>query len=152
MSASAFLYDSNVWVALAFDAHPAHVTAMEAFGAASKVRPAYFCRLTQLSFLRLASTPAILRIYGVSALTNDDVLRIYDGFVASAAVAYREEPSGIAGLWPRLAGRATASPKVWMDAYLAAFAIADGLTLVTTDHAFHAFERSGLDLEVIETS
>jgi predicted nucleic acid-binding protein len=38
-----------------------------------------------------------------------------------------------------------------MDAYLAAFAIADGLTLVTTDDAFDAFKPLGLDLLHVDT-
>ena len=39
------------------------------------------------------------------------------------------------------------SPRVWMDAYLAAFARAEGCTLVTTDGAFKQFE--GLDFLVL---
>jgi len=138
-------------VALAFDAHPAHPMAIEVFGLASKRRPACFCRSTQQSFLRLASTPAILRAYGVSAMTNDDALRTLEGFTASPAVAFREEPRQITILWPGMAKRTTASPKIWMDAYLAAFAIAGGLTFVTTDDAFDAFKLSGLNLMHVET-
>ncbi len=40
--------------------------------------------------------------------------------------------------------RDTASPKIWMDAYLAAFALAGGYQMVTTDAAFKQFR--GLDL------
>ena len=43
--------------------------------------------------------------------------------------------------------RGTASPKLWMDAYLAAFALAGGCRMVTTDAAFKQF--AGLDLELI---
>ena len=151
MSERAFLFDSNVWVALAFDAHPAHDAAREAMGRASDSRPACFCRLTQLSFLRLASTPALHSLYGVSVLTNDQVLRIYNSFTSHAAVAWRDEPATITSLWPRLAACSTPSPKVWMDAYLAAFAIAAGLTMVTTDRDLTAHQRSGLGVVVIDT-
>ena len=48
-------------------------------------------------------------------------------------------------LWHRLAARDTASPKVWMDAYLAAFAMNARLRLVTLDQDFKAFEAQGLD-------
>src|SRR5438067_825254 len=81
----------------------------------------------------LAATPALDRAYAVNPMTNDDVLRIYEGLASHAAVAYREEPHDIASLWPRLARRTTASPNVWMDAYLAAFAITARLMLVTLD-------------------
>jgi predicted nucleic acid-binding protein len=77
-------------------------------------------------------------------------LQVYEGFMSSAAVDYREEPGGISSLWPRLGGRASASPKLWMDAYLAAFAIAGGMTLVSMDHGFHAFKRNGLKLLLMD--
>jgi toxin-antitoxin system PIN domain toxin len=146
-----FLLDSSVWVALAFDAHPAHRRAMEVFVIASDTRPACFCRSTEQSFLRLASTPAILRAYGMSDMTNDDALRTLDGFMRHPAVAYRDEPQGISSLWPRMAKRTTASPRVWMDAYLAAFAITARLTMVTSDNDFTAFKTRGLDLMLIPT-
>ena len=51
-------------------------------------------------------------------------------------------------LWKDLAARGTASPKLWMDAYLAAFALAGEYRLVTTDAAYRQFK--GLDLLVLE--
>ncbi len=44
----------------------------------------------------------------------------------------------------------TASPKLWMDAYMAAFARASGYRLVTTDAAFAQFD--GLDLVLLDSS
>jgi toxin-antitoxin system PIN domain toxin len=149
LSNSAFLFDSNIWVALTFNAHPAHRVALQMFAMTSKARPACFCRATQQSFLRLASTPAILKAYGVSGMTNHDALRTFDGFMANSAVAFRNEPASIASHWPRVAGRPTASPKVWMDAYLACFAMAGELTMVTIDDDFNAFKRHGLDLLLV---
>jgi predicted nucleic acid-binding protein len=49
------------------------------------------------------------------------------------------------GVWRQLAETETASPKLWMDAYLAAFAITGGLRLVTFDKDFRKFENQGLD-------
>ena len=46
--------------------------------------------------------------------------------------------------WAALSG--AASPKLWMDAYLAAFAIESGQQLVTTDTGFRQFK--GLDATV----
>ncbi|HEY5893043.1 MAG TPA: hypothetical protein VIT91_07410 [Chthoniobacterales bacterium] len=57
--------------------------------------------------------------------------------------------TGNDSLWRRLASCDTASPKVWMDAYLAAFAIAGGLRMVTLDHDFKAFVEQGLDLRLL---
>ena len=52
-------------------------------------------------------------------------------------------------LWHRLASRDTASPKVWMDAYLAAFAISGALVVLTLDVDFRIYEEQGLDLVVL---
>ena len=61
------------------------------------------------------------------------------------------EPPGTRELWLELAGRETASPKVWMDAYLAAFAICCDLTLVTLDRDFAAWTPKGLALELLSS-
>jgi predicted nucleic acid-binding protein len=42
-----------------------------------------------------------------------------------------------------------ASPKVWTDAYLAAFAIRHDLELVTIDRDFKNFEKAGLKLHLL---
>jgi uncharacterized protein len=93
-----------------FDAHPRYDAASETLARATDQRPALFCRATQQSFLRLASTPALVRQYGAAGMTNDDALEALNRFLASPTVAYREEPTGLASLWHRLAGRKTASP------------------------------------------
>ena len=66
-------------------------------------------------------------------------------------VAWREEPPGVFGLWCTLAALDSASPKVWMDAYLAAFAIAGGLRMVTLDQDFKNFVPQGLNLHLLNT-
>jgi len=50
-----------------------------------------------------------------------------------------DEPPGTPALWHRLASHDTASPKVWMDAYLAAFAIRGGVRMITLDQDFRNF-------------
>jgi predicted nucleic acid-binding protein len=62
-------------------------------------------------------------------------------------VAWAEEPPGLEPIWKGLAGGSAASPKLWMDAYLAAFAMAGEYQLVTTDKAFKQFKS--LDLLVL---
>lgn len=143
------LFDSSVWVAITFSSHPAHATALSALAEKSVDRPACFCRATQQSFLRLITTPTILAAYGATAMTNSDAVRVHDELRALANVAYRVEPSDIESAWPKLAGRATASPKLWMDAYLAAFAMKADLTLVTTDTGFRQFDD--LNATVLKT-
>ena len=144
------LFDSNVWIAAAFATHPFHQQARTALQDATPAAPAIFCRSTQQSFLRLASTPALLKAYGADGLTNRDALVALDAWLALAKVCEREEPHGTVALWYRLAGRDTASPKVWMDAYLAAFAISGALRFVTLDHDFKTYEARGLDLFLLK--
>jgi uncharacterized protein len=139
------LFDSSVWIASIFTTHPFHEQAQTALHDATPANPAVFCRSTQQSVLRLASTPALLKAYGADGLTNRDALVALDALMALPQVCEREEPPGTVALWHRLASRDTASPKVWMDAYLAAFAISSGLRFVTLDDDFKTYEAQGLD-------
>ncbi len=143
------LLDSNVWVAAIFTTHPAHAAAQQILERATPATPAVFCRATQQSFLRLASTPALLKVYGAEGLTNRDALLALGAWLALAQVAERDEPPGTPALWHRLASLDTASPTVWMDAYLSAFAIAAGLRMITLDRDFKNFVAHGLDLELL---
>ena len=121
------LVDTSVWVAAAFTAHPAHRRAEDALAeAAERGRPC-FCRATQQSFLRLLTTPALLKFYGADGFTNHQALAMYTVLRAKLVAAEMDEPRGMVRIWHRLAVRDHASPKLWMDAYLAAFAISGSL-------------------------
>ena len=61
-----------------------------------------------------------------------------------------DEPRGLETQWKKLAGGPWPSPKLWMDAYLAAFAMAGGYQIVTTDKAFKQFKL--LDLVLLSKS
>jgi toxin-antitoxin system PIN domain toxin len=141
------LADSNVWLALALSKHQFHAAARKWLGRQSARAPALFCRSTQQSFLRLLTTAAVLAPYGVPALSNKTAWRVYEGFRDDERVAWAEEPDGLESTWKRLAGGSQASPKLWMDAYLAAFAMSGEHQLVTTDKAFRQFKK--LDLLVL---
>ena len=146
---SGSLLDTNVWIAAIFTTHPFHESARQVLQEATPADPAVFCRSTQQNFLRLASTPTLLKAYGAEGLTNRDALLTLGGLLALPQVCEREEPPGLLALWHRLASRDTASPKVWMDAYLGAFAIAAGLRMVSLDQDFKNFVTHGLDLDLI---
>ncbi len=143
------LFDTNVWIAAIFPTHGFHREAQTTLQEATAAKPAVFCRSTQQSFLRLASTETLQKAYGAAGLTNRDALAALHALLALPQICEREEPPGTAALWHRLASRNTASPKVWMDAYLAAFAIGGGLSMVSLDHDFKTFEKHGLDLVLL---
>src|SRR5437868_1237271 len=140
------LIDTSVWIAAIFPTHPAHRNAQRILHEATPAEPAVLCRATEMSFLRLASTPALLKVYGAEGSTNRDALIVLQALLAQPNICEREEPPGVLSAWHNLASHDTASPKVWMDAYLAAFAIKGGLRMISLDHDFKSFEAEGLDL------
>ena len=133
-----------MWLALTFSSHPHHTTARRFFATATPRRPACFCRATQQSFLRLATTPTLLQAYAADGFTNLDAVRLIDTLTRLPTIRMLPEPPDIESLWHRLAGLNTASPKVWMDAYLAAFAIRHQADFITLDRDFLNFEKDGL--------
>jgi toxin-antitoxin system PIN domain toxin len=143
------LADSNIWLALALSKHEFHGVA-RAWLEARKSGEALFCRSTQQSFLRLLTTRAVLAPYGIPPLSNQVAWSVYDGLLADERIAWIAEPSGLEAAWKKFAAGSKASPKVWMDAYLAAFAMTGGHQLVTTDKAFKQFK--GLDLLVFSSN
>ena len=142
------LADSNIWLALALSKHEFHAAA-RAWLRERAPREALFCRSTQQTILRLLTTKAVLAPYGIPPLTNQAAWSIYDGFLADERISWVEEPSGLEAAWRKFAGGSKASPKIWMDAYLAAFAKVGGHKLVTTDLGFKQFK--GLDLLVLSS-
>ncbi|MGD9892847.1 MAG: hypothetical protein AB7R89_06445 [Dehalococcoidia bacterium] len=69
---------------------------------------------------------------------------MYEALLADDRIILQaREPAGLERRWKQFAVRETASPKLWMDTYLAAFARTGGYRLVTTDAAFNQFV--GLD-------
>lgn len=141
-----YLFDTSVWLAAIFTTHPFHSVAQRYLQQATPAEPAVFCRSTQQSFLRLASTPALLKAYGATGLTNQDALVALRALMALPQVYEREEPPGTPALWHRLASHNLPSPKIWMDAYLAAFAISGELHLVSLDQDFKKYLTHGLKL------
>lgn len=144
------LCDSNVWLALALSKHGHHTVARDWLESVEEPVSVFFCRATQQAFLRLLTNASVLRPYGNPALTNRDAWSAYEAFLSDDRIDWADEPAGVEPLWKKLAGRPTASPKLWMDAYLAAFALAGRYQMVTIDDAFRQFR--GLDLLVLGPS
>ena len=143
-----FLCDSNVWVALVVDHHAHRQACQDWFDGLGGSDDVFFIRSTQQSFLRLLTTAAVFGRYGSPPLSNGDAWRTYDALLAHPLVAfYEQDPGALSDRWRSFTDRPSASPKLWMDAYLAAFAASAGLAFVTTDHGFRQF--SGLGVVVL---
>jgi len=142
------LPDSNVWLALALAQHEYHHAVAVWLRSLLAGTQLLMCRATQQSLLRLLTTRAVFEAFATKPLTNAEALEFYRNLVASDRIAFHDEPPGLEVLWRDWASHQSASPKLWMDAYLAAFARAGDLELVTIDRGFRQFE--GLRLTVIE--
>lgn len=145
-----FLADTNIWVALQFKKHPHHQVAVGFMETRAEETPVFFARIVEQSFLRLISTAAICRTYNVPVHTNVQAVEILNGWRSRRHIrCLDKEPPGTRELWLELAAIPSASPKAWMDAYLAAFAIRAGIALATLDTDFRRFEACGLSLRLL---
>ena len=105
------------------------------------------CRATQTALLRLLTTKAVMNGYGSRPLTNREAWDLCNGLLSDGRLTFLHEPPSVDLQWARYAVREMCSPKLWMDAYLAAFAVRSNCSLVTFDTAFQQFQ--GLQLEVL---
>jgi toxin-antitoxin system PIN domain toxin len=122
--------DINVWLAIAA---PEHVHAAIAKGWwQQETGSIAFCRLTQLGFLRLMTTAAVM---DGKPLTMTEAWRVYDRLYDDDRVTFISEPPEVDKRFREKASRRTASPKVWADAWLLAVAQAAEGILVTFDKA-----------------
>jgi toxin-antitoxin system PIN domain toxin len=136
----ASLPDINVWLALSLQAHPHHPTALAWFGA-SRTGTVHFCRYTQQGTLRLLTTAALFAPLGLRPMGNREAIRALANMLADDRITFAEEPRGVFEAWMRHADAPGSSPKRWMDAYLAAFALVGGYQLVTTDKGIKHFKE-----------
>ena len=142
------LCDSNVWLALVLSEHQHHRAATGWLATIDEPGVVCFCRATQQSLLRLLTTTAVMRPYGDPPLTNRQAWRLYEHLLSDDRIVLQaDEPTRLETRWKSLSASDIASPKTWMDTYLAGFALAGGYTLVTTDAAFTEF--AGLDLTLV---
>ena len=138
------LLDVNIWLALVLSRHTHHRAARAWLDGEEESASLCFCRITQQGLVRLLTTAEVLACYGNLPLTNRQAWDVIDGFMKDERFTFANEPEGMEDAWKPLALRDTHSPKLWMDAYLAAFALRSGFQMITTDKAFAQF--SGLDL------
>jgi toxin-antitoxin system PIN domain toxin len=130
-----FLPDVNLWLALAFESHIHHAPAKRWFESFSS-EGCSFCRMTQQGFLRLATNP---QAFEQETATLSEAWEIYDLFLADPYIFYSEEPAQIEQTWRKFTQGQVFSPKVWNDAFLAAFATTGNFHLVTFDVGFRRF-------------
>ena len=126
--------DSNVWLALVWGRHSRAAPA-RAWFERSADEQFLFCRFTQLGLLRLLTHESVM---GCDVRTMAGAWEIYDRICSDERIALLAEPEALEPRLRTFSKSRHASPKVWADAYLAAFAGTAGLRLVTFDKAFRS--------------
>src|ERR1035438_5085045 len=131
---SSIFPDVNVWLALL---HPDHVhrSAAEKWWESDLTSVIGFLRSTQIGVLRLLTTAAVMN---GKPLRMPEAWAAYDRLFEDDRVTFFDEPRGIDDAFRKYARKNHASPKLWADAWLLAFAeCADGV-VVTFDQALAA--------------
>ena len=132
-STRSFLFpDVNVWIALTYRGHIHHSAARMWLDSLPDDSELCFCRLTQLGFLRLLTTAAVME---TKVLSQSAAWDVYDDWLEDGHSSFVEEPPSIETIFRSLSQSRHPTPKDWADSYLSAFAQDSGLSLVTFDQA-----------------
>jgi toxin-antitoxin system PIN domain toxin len=134
LSTTSFLFpDINVWLAFASQRHVHHSAAVGWYDSTSPDSHIFFCRFTQMAFLRLITNVAVM---GDDVRSREQAWTDYDGIVNSdERIAFVDEPPHIERIFRSVSRQKSPAPKTWTDSYLIAFAEASSLSLVTFDGA-----------------
>ena len=114
-----YLPDINVWLALNFSQHMHQDSARLWFDGLLEGRHCYFCRFTQMGFLRLSTNP---KANPFQTQTMSQAWAVYDTALLDPRIAFASEPEGLESQWRPRSRVGAFSHNVWSDAYLAAFA------------------------------
>lgn len=136
---SSLFPDVNVWLALTHDRH-AHHSAARSWLESERNPQLFFCRFTQLGLLRLLTNEQVM---AEDVMSQRKAWQTYHRWLDDGRIALHQEPGSaeFEALFEDLSTRSHPATKLWADAYLAAFAKASGLTLVTFDHALERCKR-----------
>ena len=138
-----FLPDINFWLALTFEVHVHHAVAKKSFDS-HPAEPFFFCRFTQQGFLRVGSNA---KAFGKEAVSLRKGWGLYDTILSDPRVSLTNEPDDLEQYWRTYTDIDSLSPKLSSDAYLAAFARAASLQVITFDQAFRQFK--GLNCTIL---
>ncbi len=122
------LLDINLWLAASWARHIHHIVAKRFVDGEDEELA--FCRVTEMALLRLLTNPAVT---GQDVRTRRQAWDIVLELQADPRVRFLPEPRGLAPLWMAFSKRDDKSHRLWTDDYLAAFAQAADLELVTLD-------------------
>mgnify|MGYP001144112468 CR=1 FL=1 len=137
-----YLADVNVCVALVYDRHLHHGLVRRWFQGLRPPRR-FFCRLTQLGFLRLLTARPVM---GADTVSQREAWKLYDQVMRDSRVGFLSGPADAEAALGRSTERGEAASRVWSDAYLAAVAPVAGLVVAMLDQGFATMKGSDVTL------
>jgi uncharacterized protein len=132
------LADVSWLLPLCYGGHEHHEPARRWLDALPEDGEVVVCRLAQMGLLRLLSNPAVM---GADVCNTDMAWKLNDRLFGDPRFIEEAEPPALESELRRLTKGFPYSPKLWQDAYFAAFAVAADLPLVTFDQGFRKFQR-----------
>lgn len=139
------LVDVNILLSLATDRHASHGLAVRWF---DDVSPggAVLCRVVQMGLLRLLNNPAVMQ---EDVLDTAGCWTLWHRLLEDERFRFvSDEPSELDAVFEQFTAGRGYSPRLWTDAYLAAYAQTAQFSLVTFDRDFQAFP--GLAHQIIQ--
>ncbi len=137
------LIDVNVLIPLVLEQHPHRAEAAD-WWENQPDQSVVFTLPVRMALLRLLSNRKLM---GDGVMSPEEAWRTLDTLTSDVrAVIRHDPPAGLDHLWLSLARGCAPTPNLWTDAWLAAFAEAEGLRMVTFDKGFRRFSLSRLEL------
>ena len=125
-----YLADINVLVALVVIGHVHHPAALRWIDHSGG--EVAVCRVAQMGFLRLLTNA---RVMGENVESAAKAWDIFAAMFEDPRFVFHPEPAGLEAAWRSASRHPHSGPNFWTDAYLAAFAQAAGIGIVTFDAA-----------------
>ncbi len=132
------LADVSWLLPLCHGAHEHHEPARNWLEALPEGRRIVVCRLAQMGLLRLLSNPSVM---GPDVCSTSQAWKLNDRLFADDRFQMHPEPPTLEVEFRRITRGFSYSQKLWQDAYLAAFAIASDVHLITFDRGFGQFTQ-----------
>ena len=135
--------DVNVWIALTVAEHTHHEAATKWYNTA-EWDSLVFSRVTQMGLLRLLTNEHVM---GKRVVTASGAWKIMDKLLQYPDIRFASETAGIDTVWREFSESQQSSTNLWTDAWLAAFALTTGFTLVTFDRRFSRY--GGIPVKIL---
>lgn len=129
------LCDVNLLLALVYARHAHHAQAARWVDDRCDQEIA-LCRVTQLGLLRLLSNATVMQ---QDTCTHENAWRIWDSILGDGRFMFVHEPNGMERFLRQYTKVDVPSPKLWQDAYMAAFCRSASLQIATFDRGFRRF-------------